>query len=242
MLYHIWPNKANDYWRWNVAQLLHSIDQFDGVRSIGVVTDQGTATLQEVQTEFAHVRIDNWVELTNNPARRECITFLPLMQTLPREQNNITWYGHAKGVRHAQPEIPLLWAYAMYCLTLDNPNKVLAVLQKFGIAGTFKRHDQFRLPHHACWHYSGTFFWFRNYEVFNTPGWNDLAPNFFAGVEAWPARVFADDKAGCIFGDRLGNLYSKATWLGLKDQLAELGVAVNLHPDNAPAYRLRRHQ
>ena len=236
MLYHIWPNKDNDTWKWNVAHLKAYIDQFDGVRSVGVVTthqsilvgNPQTATLAEVQAEFAGVRIDNWIELPNNPAKRECITFIPLMQTLPKGENDITWYGHAKGVRHATDTIPLIWSHVQYRLTLDNAEQVLAQLQTYPITGCFKRHNEFTLPKHHRWHYSGTFFWFRNKEVFDKPEWSDLAPNFFAGVEAWPSRLFSVVEGGCLFYDHAGNLYDRSEWLALKPELEKRGINIEL--------------
>lgn len=39
LIYHIYPRRGNGVWKWNVEQLLKRIEQFDGIRSIGVVTD-----------------------------------------------------------------------------------------------------------------------------------------------------------------------------------------------------------
>ena len=237
MLYHIWPNLANDVWKWNVAHLKAYIEQFDGVRSVAVVTTKQsilvgnpqTATLADVQAEFKDIRIDNWIERANDPSRRECITFLPLMQTIPRDGvNDITWYGHAKGARHIHEQFPLLWAHTMYRLTLESENDVRDQLQKFPITGCFKRHNEFNLPKHHRWHYSGTFFWFRNINVFSREGWDDLAPNFFAGVEAWPSRIFSDAEGGCLFNDNADNLYDKATWTKLQPELAARGIQITV--------------
>jgi hypothetical protein len=236
MLYHIWPNQENEVWKWNIQWLRHYINQFDGVRSVAVAVNEKsilignpkTATLEEVQKEFEGVRIDNWIQFANNPGLRECITFIPLMETLPRNEG-ITWYGHAKGVRHTDYEMyPLIWASVMYQLTLGNEKQVMELLEQYPFAGCFRRHNEFHLPKHHVWHYSGTYFWFRNADIF-ARDWADLAPNFFAGVEAWPSRLFPASETGCIFNDNAGNLYDRAEWLTLQPILEQqYGIKIQL--------------
>lgn len=209
LMYHIWPTRKTKHWRWNVQQLLRRIDLFNGVRSIGVATDSETVSLAEVQAEFGDTRIDHWVERRNDPKCREGTTFLDLMRTMPHDAST-TCYAHAKGVRHHAGSLTVDWAEMLYRTTLDHWQQVADVLKSFPIAGTFKRVGQFKLPGNHCWHYSGTFFWFRNQDVFSRPEWSRLHKHFFACVEAWPANVFTAGEGGVIFGGNAGNLYQPA--------------------------------
>lgn len=227
MLYHIYPTQ-NGSWQWNVDYLKAYIELFDGVRSVGVVTDGSTASLQEVQDYFGESRIDNWIHFPNDPIRREGVTFVKLMNTLPRD-SGVTWYGHAKGVRHEAHtvRVPEIWASVMYQLTLGKLEENLKLLQTKPVVGNFARYNDFNLPKHECWHYSGTYFWFRNDEAFLRE-WSDIAPNFFACIEAWPSRIFAPEEAGVLFGDNAGNLYDLSTWQQYHNKLVELGIHIDL--------------
>lgn len=228
LCYHIWPVKANDRWKWNIQYLLQYIENFSGVRSIGVALDENSASFEAVQKEFGNTRIDNWITVPNSAYIREGTTFVDLLKTLPNGENDITWYGHAKGVRHLDHNtIPLIWASVMYRLTLEHLDEVDLQLQQYGITGCFKRHEEFRLPKHDLWHYSGSFYWFRNKVVFSHPEWHDLAPNFFGCIEAWPSRVFMDAEAGCLFADGPGNMYDRGSWDNLGNQLAAKGIVID---------------
>lgn len=242
LIYHIWPNNENDCWQWNVQHLLRYIDQFDGVRSIGVAVGHTTVTVDEVKQLFAGTRIDNWIETPNIPLLRECTTYIPLLKTLPRTQNDITFYGHAKGVRHKHNGfIPSVWAHVMYRICLAYPDRIEDALKHYPMTGAFKRHSEFRLPHHNIWHYSGTFFWFRNHDVFvnHADCWDKLHPRFFAAVEAWPARLYKAEETHCLFNEHHGDsLYDWFTWNRLLPELkSEFGIEVDIGPKPHPHWK-----
>ncbi|MES2788120.1 MAG: hypothetical protein V4719_00765 [Planctomycetota bacterium] len=189
-----------------MQQLLKRIELFNGIRTIGVATDRGTATLAEVQAEFGDVRIDHWIERRNNPKSGEGVTFLDMMRTLPRDQS-VTCYAHAKGVKYDDGGVPLKWTELLYRSTFDNWPMVASALSQFPMVGTFKRYGHFRLVRNHRWHFSGTFFWLRNGETFNRPEWSYLASGWYGCVEAWPANVYRPTEAACLLGDNAGNLY-----------------------------------
>jgi len=211
------------------------------VRSIGVAVSGETATLQQVQDEFKDVRINNWICAPNVHLLRECVTFVPLMETLPQTENDITFYGHAKGVRHKNGGIPTIWAHVMYRLMLEFPERVEQALQTFKMTGAFKRYSEFKLPKHHCWHYSGTFYWFRNKDVFvdHANDWRDLHPRFFAGVEAWPSRVFAANETHCMFNENHGETpYDWFTWQRMLPSLKEeFGIVIDIGPQPVPMWK-----
>lgn len=223
LIYHIWPHMRSTNWAWNIQQLLRRIELFDGVRSIGVVTDPETASLADVQAEFGDTRIDHWFETPNQhligePGQvmsddgasallGEGLSFLPLLQTLPRGENDVTFYGHAKGSRYSDGHIVLRWADMLYRTNLDHWSKVYEALISFPMCGSFKRYEDFDLKRNWHWHYSGTFFWFRNADVFASRDWPRLHPAMYGQVEAWPAGMFQSTETACLFGDAAHHLY-----------------------------------
>jgi len=212
MAYHIWPCNKTDNWKWNVQHLLQHIHIFDGVRSVAIVKGPHTEDVEKVKTAFNGHRIDNWIINNNIPELREGVTFVPLMNTI-KDHEGITWYGHAKGVRYeVGNNCPLIWAHVMYKLTLGHWQYAWNQLQQYPITGCFKRYSDFTLARHYRWHYSGTFYWFRNDKVFTCAEWSDIAPRFFAAIEAWPARLFGPDESACMFGEAAENLYDVKTW------------------------------
>jgi len=53
LMYHIWPSKLNNAWRWNVERLRKYLPIFNGKRIIAVVTDdRTTASIEEVVAAF----------------------------------------------------------------------------------------------------------------------------------------------------------------------------------------------
>ena len=229
LIYHIYPHQRSNIWKWNIQQLLRRISLFDGVRSIGVVTDHETASLTDVQMEFNGARVDNWFETPNHPLvglpgnvmsddgasalLGEGLSFVPLLHTLPRTGDHVTFYGHARGSRYSEGdghfERHKRWTNMLYHSTLDDWPKVLQALREFPMAGAFKRYGDFRLPRNAAWHYSGTFFWFRNADVFASRDWPRLHPAMYGQVEAWAAGLFKASETACLFGDNAGFLYQE---------------------------------
>ena len=212
LIYHIWPKAGNGMWQWNVEQLLKRIELFDGVRTIGIVTgdaatDNMTDTLEAVQAAFAGVRIDNWLTCPNNPDLGEVVTFEKMLESLPHDANHITFYGHAKGVRHSGERNTKRWAETMYEICLDNESFIEAALRSHPITGPFKRGIGLNQDD---WHYSGTFFWFRNADVF-ARNWRTIDQNYM-GVEFWPRRLFNQTEGGSLFGHEAGFLYDDDAW------------------------------
>ncbi len=257
LIYHLWPNRTSNNWRWNVEQLKRRLCLFNGVRAIGVATGPDTATLAEVQAEFGEVRIDHWIEVGNErligepghvlshsgSARLlgEGLTFQNLLKVLPRGPEQVTFYAHGKGCRYADngattthpcqafpkdfSQHARRWGEMMYRICLDHWSEVYRALQHQPMAGGFKRYDDFDLPGNWHWHYSGTFFWFRNEDVFAAPQWQHLHPNMYGQVEAWPAGLFKAAEVACLFGDAAGNLYHV-------DELQKHELALRDWPDD----------
>lgn len=214
LIYHIYPIKGNGIWQWNVQQLLKRIDQFDGVRSIAVVVDDKSDSLEDVQAAFSGTRIDTWICMPNDPVRGESVTHAVLLDTLPRD-NSITFRAHAKSVRHDGQYNTQRWAEVMYEVCLDDPEHVAADLEQHSATGPFR----LSAGHQHGWHYSGSFFWFKNSHLFRTQNWRNVTQDYF-GVEKWPGEVFTEDQGGCLFGSGAGWLYHDNVWAWVEPWLS----------------------
>jgi len=203
LLYHIWP-VAGAMWKWNLAELLKRIDLFNGRRVMSIVHDERSVTPEEVQQAVAGHGFEFVV--ARNDERGEAINFAEMLRRVTsRDANEISFYGHAKGVKY-DPDIPLpirRWSEVQYQVVLDDWLTVRAQLQRYAMTGPFKRYGRFN-PHHnlADWHYSGTYFWMRHSHLFARDYQN--IPQFYGGVETWPGTVFRKEETGCVFIDDLG--------------------------------------
>ncbi|MBS0205280.1 MAG: glycosyltransferase family 25 protein [Planctomycetes bacterium] len=208
LCYHIWPDREGT-WRRNVAQLLQRIDQFDGVRSIGVVTDAESETLSAVQSAFAGHRINHWVTFPNNADLGQAVTFAPLLQTVSRE-SGVTFYGHANGVTSSSGARVDRLEEILYQANLGDPEQILTNLETHPITGAFK------LPINVtgdggAYQYLGSFFWFRNSDVFGQRAWHEI-PASQRAVEIWPGRLFSGDQSGALFAHTTEALDVDSVW------------------------------
>ena len=220
LIYHIWPRNKTAVWKWNIHQLLERIDQFDGVRSIGVVLSDDSASLEEVKQAFGTTRIDNWIVEANDPAKGEVVTFRKLLETLPQDGRSITFYGHAKGVSYDDPNKTRDWTKMLYEVCLDDPAYVQASLDQFPVSGPFIRSTPWLGGAKHQWFFSGSFFWFRNVDVFAKRDWHEIRQDYW-GSELWPGSLFVRSEAGELFGHECGHLYEPAELAKMQAWLAD---------------------
>lgn len=203
LLYHIWP-VAGAMWQWNLEELLKRIDLFNGRRVMSIVHDDRSVTPDEVQQAVAGHGFEFVV--ARNDERGEAINFAEMLRRVSsRDANEISFYGHAKGVKY-DPDVPLpirRWSEVQYQVVLDDWLNIREQLQRFAMTGPFKRYGRFN-PHRnlADWHYSGTYFWMRHSHLFARD--YQSIPQFYGGVETWPGTVFRKEETGCVFIDDLG--------------------------------------
>jgi len=230
LIYHIYPVATNSHWRWNVEQLLKRIDLFDGVRSVAILKPgtshgkvRGTAgrgeaakldSVAAVKAAFDGHRIDNWIIAPNNPKKREVVTRDALFETLPFR--GVTFSAHAKGVTFDTKSATVSqWTDMMYQTCLDCWPLVESQLQTKYTAGSFQVEARFGM---SRWHYSGSFYWFRNEQrLLESP----CPPGWF-GTEEWPGVTVPLSAAGCLFGKSVGGggeLYKPEIHTRLPDML-----------------------
>lgn len=197
LIYHVMPIAGNGVWQRNVEQLLQRIDQFNGRRVVAVVQGAGLDSAEAVEEAFKGT-VDEWIVRDNDVSLREVATFPTLLDSVLRQgQNHITFFGHTKGVTRPIGQTAHRWADLMYETCLDYPHLVEDTLDHKPLAGSFKKHGRPFPGSLSSWHYSGTFFWFRNDSVEE----RDYAriDQQWWGVESWPGIHFHESEAGCLF-------------------------------------------
>lgn len=201
LLYHIWPAKGNGVWQWNVKQIKRRLPLFTGRKIVSIAVDEKSDSAAEVRREFADDSIQ-FIEMRNNPRLREVATFLPMFGMVQNtNQNEVTFYGHSKGVRRGLAEnngtTATIWARLMYESCLDYWPHVAGVLANHSCAGPFKKIGRGFTGSRSQWHYSGSFFWFRHDAIFSK-AWTEIDQVWF-GIEPWLSLHINEEEAGCVF-------------------------------------------
>lgn len=129
-------------------------------------------------------------------------------------EDSITFFGHTKGTIHTKDgvykdslsEAVRIWTKACYVENLQDIEKVENLFLKYDLdcLGCFKSVPN---PSHfpketGDWHYSGSFFWFRNSLLKG----KTLDKNYFDhryAVEGWLSTLVPKEKAGALFGGSL---------------------------------------
>lgn len=219
LLYHVTPFASNDIWLRNVRQLVKRIDLFNGRRIIAVATGDGLVSPEEVRSAFGTHDVEI-VPHPNSRELRENATFLKLLeQVASTDPAEATFYAHAKGVAKevlcsGDPLGSRYWRNAMYHELLDGWDRIAELLEEYPVIGSHRRHH----PHHPTiypdgqsssdWHFGGTFFWFRNSDVYATNRWREVWQPTGWGAEAWVGRMFAFDQSACVAYDGLEDAYN----------------------------------
>jgi ubiquinone/menaquinone biosynthesis C-methylase UbiE len=225
LIYHIAPFSRNDAWRKNVRQLLRRMHVFNGKRVVAIATGQGLDAPELVQQEFTGHNV-TFITRPNDFRLREVATFLPLLEAVcSTADDEATFYAHAKGVASGgDPKAVTYWRNSMYHALLDDLPKIKAALADHPCVGTHRRHHPTgRYPEFgnipvfpdgnadSTWHFAGTFFWFRNRDVFSHPRWREIRPTgYFA--EAYLSMLFSYEQSCCVLMDNPSDPYDAGTY------------------------------
>lgn len=210
LLFHLCP--INNY-KWNLELLKPRLHLFDKVI---IAVAQGPEMedfyhVNKVLPKHAEVEI---IQVANDPKLGETTSFPTLLKRakeLISDESLITLYAHAKGVSYKATDQRYaaiqLWTESLHKLLFDQTKKIEALFKHYPVVGAFKRYGYFpSMPSGCDWHYTGSFFWFNNAELFKRD-WEDI-PLHKHAVEGYPSRIFSSQEAGCIFGNGIGNLYN----------------------------------
>lgn len=218
LMVHIWPVRGNGAWQWNCDRLVEYSPLFNGRRIIGIATDE-TCDPADAVMEYLHSRgfEAEFVLVRNIATVGEVTTFLPSLEKLQAYQGpgDVTFRAHAKCARHTitidDPTATIYrWTRAMWDLNCHWP-AVRSILEKYATCGAFRRQMFGMGRSWGPWHYSGSFYWFRNRDTF-ARHWRNL-PNAYWGAEAWPGLIFPYlSESGLLVSDNTGDLYNLSYW------------------------------
>lgn len=203
LIYHVTP--MGNY-KWNLELLRERLHVFNGKKIAAVAQGPGLDDIRIVQSLLPDVEC---APFDNNPKLRETATLKPLLNSVfSTAREEATFYAHTKGVTHTDNEAITKWTLALYQKNLDNMEHIAALLEDYPVVGAFKRYGVFsNFPPGSKWHYSGTFFWFRNRELVHRPSWQ-IVPKHKYGAEAYPSLIFTAAEAGVSFCDNAKDLYN----------------------------------
>jgi hypothetical protein len=215
LLYFVYPRRGSR-WRLRLQRLRERLPLFNGRRLVAVATDDTTEAT--AATVAAALGGDCDVgEVANDPGLREVAAFETLFGRLSDHSGDgeATLFGHAKGVTQP-PERPChRWGDVMEEVCLDYWPLVAETLTTAPVAGCFKKVGRGwkASESKSLWHYSGSWFWFRNRDLYSRP-WQAVE-RFWCGIETYPSVLFGVDEAASLFHTgavpRL-NLYNPDYW------------------------------
>lgn len=197
MIYHVMPDKRG-IWRRTASALARRLHIFNGKRVVGIVCDENTEDPQNVVDMF-NGKLDK-VIVKKNTSLREMATFFELLKEVESDdEQEVTFFSHSKGVTHPVNVNVTVheWAQVMYETLLDYLPVVDSVLLKYAMAGSFKKLGKGFAGSVSDWHYSGSFYWFRNKDLFARP-WNLMDFEWY-GVESYPSIMFRVYESGTVF-------------------------------------------
>ncbi|KKN40963.1 hypothetical protein LCGC14_0727950 [marine sediment metagenome] len=214
LIYHVYPLRGSDVWRWNVDMILQRISLFNGRRVVAIAVGDETESAEVVKDRFGSEVVEYMV-FRNNKQAGEMSSFVPLLaQVESDDPNQVTFRAHAKCVVRCQREKSphfLDWAEMLYRTSLEDWLLVRQHLEAAAMTGSCRKFGQFaKRQKKGKPTYHGTFYWFRNcfvysrdWQVVDTPRW---------GCESWPAKMFTKEETRCICLDNAGNMCSTAYW------------------------------
>lgn len=221
LLYHIYPISGNGAWQANVSQLCERLRIFNGKKIVAIVRDPKEGrkpdpdgphapdkgryfapcdSADDVKRAFGQWADGiEFMEFENDPSLREGVTLVPMLERLPNGPNDVTLYAQAKGTTRHPHHIANHWAWTLYILYFDYWPLVAEQLKTFACTGAFKKLGPgwSATQSRSDWHYSGSFFWLRNAELF-TRDWRRM-DRFWSCIEPYPSQHFDCKEAGCLF-------------------------------------------
>lgn len=129
------------------------------------------------------------------------------------DPDSATLYAHSKGVTRRPGHMAHRWRSVLLETLIDRYGCVEAALETKPVAGSFKKIGHGWGNSRSNWHYSGSWFWFRDSALY-ARDWTRIEP-FYGGIEAYPSLHFKSREAACVFHPclvRTANFYDSSYW------------------------------
>ncbi len=206
LVWFVYPRMATrDIWQAQQDRIRDALSRFNGKKLLAIATDDST--------DQAAIERDGWdevVELPNDPQQWELPGWRWAMERV-KDQPGFTVRLHAKGtVRGVGEQYLARWWELGYAAMLD-VDAVRKSLESNVVTGVFRRNTPAKNLG-TSWHYTGSFYAFRNAEIFSADWQPESKSPLDHYVEAWPALVAPRELAGCMAYDGVGDLYQGKNW------------------------------
>lgn len=232
LIYHIWPTRlSQSCWMWSVDKLSEYIHVFNGKIVVAIAIEH--SDLEPYQTNSKEEVVERFLSedtmmgsrvkelgleieffcVENYGHLRECTSFYKLLNKIESlDENEITFYCHAKGVRWQRAKFRRaeeLWTAYMLETNLSDIERVenvLSIKTKWGCFGCIVAMEEHRNSYEGesyfpkrtgnnaqGWFYDGTFFWFNNKKLFSKNWCYDprLMSSRWNGVEWYLCNQFS---------------------------------------------------
>jgi hypothetical protein len=213
LLFHLYPVGE---WKWHAAQIRRRASLFNGRRVVAAALGPETASLGEVRDELDGLGVE-LVPVRNDPDLKEMAAYPELLETVKdfASPADCHLYAHSKGVVSQRSIGPgaRRWAEAMWEALADHWPAVARSLQGHAAVGIFRRLWEGPIKTLARWHFSGSFRWVRNADLFRRD-WRRMDRTWL-GSETHVGLVFGRGESDCLFGEfstQDCGLYAEAEW------------------------------
>lgn len=226
LIYHVYPNPANDVWLDNVRQLRRRLALFNGRKIVAIATGRGLAAANDVAAAIDWPDVE-YLLVPNDRELGEVASFPRLLAAVrSKDPCQATFYAHTKGAANGREDAGTIrrWRDLMYACLLDDPGRVRELLRRFACVGCLKKvhPNTIVFPSHlpwAHWHFSGTYFWFRHDRIFGDPRWS-CVPYDYWGAEMWLGGFLEASEAASLYQPRaetdiMWTAYQPAFWADL---------------------------
>lgn len=224
LIYHVYPNRANDVWLRNVHQLRQRLGLFNGRKIVAIALGPDLEHPDQVRAAVDWPDVE-YLLVPNDPEIGHAASFSRLLQSVrSKDPSEATFYAHTKGAANGRQDARAIefWRNAMYASLLDDPGRVRGALQRFAAVGCCKRVHPGSMAFPSGlpwgrWHFAGTFFWFRHDRVFSDYRW-PFVPHDYFGVESWLGGFVAPEEAISLLqpraeNDRTWTPYDRTLWV-----------------------------
>lgn len=195
LLFHLYPIRGK--WHWHADRLRKVAPLFNGRKLVAVATSDHCDPWEAVADALPGFEV---LAVRNDPSLREVATFEPLFGSMTPAPDEVTLYAQGKGVTHDFDPVFMRWTEILYETLCDHWPAVEDVLRRYPLAGSFLKVGRGWADFESLseWHYSGSWFWFRNRELLSKPDWRRI-DRFWSGIEPYPSLHFGAEEAGVVF-------------------------------------------
>jgi len=206
LVFHCWPKLGG--WERHVEKI-KAIEHRFARKLMGIsVGAPGCVSAEVVRETFG----DSWeyFEFPNDRNLGEVPTLTWALSELPDGPNDVTFYCHSKGTKNATMNSDAVrwWTDAMYETVIHNVDAVVQQLNNGAVFAGSMQYKGRKFPSHNSWHFSGTYWAFRNSAVVRKC--SDPLRKYY-GTEAFPSDCVPASRVACMFGKvKYPSLYKEA--------------------------------